>query len=367
MAQSNSRRSDATTSSSGVETGEINNMNGDESAISTSMTTTTTTTTTSGHQSSGNNINGESDDFPGNRSPYSENAEEKVADSAGDGKKLGLNTSVNSNNATPAKSKSKKRKKTPRDATAPKQPLTGYFRFLNDRRDKVRNENPNMSFADITKFLAAEWSSLPGEQKQQYLIAAEQDKERYNREYSDYKQTEAYRLFSEKQSMDKQNDKKVTDGTTNPDPIENLSEKDNDGFSGFDIPIFTEEFLDHNKACESELRQLRKATSDCESQNAVLQRHVDSLHAAVNRLESETNQQRTTNQSLQRHLDTLRNQLASCFSSVPLKGTHEGANLQNIDSYIERLEYLLSGGGMNSEPSFRNSVQNAIAQFDLIG
>lgn len=52
----------------------------------------------------------------------------------------------------------------------------------------------------------------------------------------------------------------------------------------------------------------------------MLQRHVDSLYAAVNRLESETNQQHTTNQALQRHLDSLRSQLASCFASVPLPG-----------------------------------------------
>lgn len=117
-------------------------------------------------------------------------------------------------------------------------------------------------------------------------------------------------------------------------------DKDND-FTGFDIPIFTEEFLDHNKgktkciqkiiqilsdlnsfctACEAELRQLRKATSDYEAQNAVLQRHVDSLYAAVNRLESETNQQRTTNQTLQRHLDSLRSQLVGCFATIPLPG-----------------------------------------------
>lgn len=68
------------------------------------------------------------------------------------------------------------------------------------------------------------------------------------------------------------------------------------------------------------MRQLRKATADYEGQNAVLQRHVDSLHAAVNRLESETNQQRTSNQALQRHLDSLRSQLTGCFATIPLQG-----------------------------------------------
>ncbi|KAK0175716.1 hypothetical protein PV327_009445 [Microctonus hyperodae] len=310
-------------------------------------------------------LNGESENH-NNKS--SSNGEEKAPDAANEntGKKIastpgGSNTPVGNTG-----NRSKKRKKTPRDATAPKQPLTGYFRFLNDRREKVRADNPSMSFTDITKLLAAEWSSLPIEQKQQYLNAAEQDKERYNREFSDYKQTEAYRLFSERQSTEKQNEINKKDrngGDTATEQIDNLAEKDN-AFSGFDIPIFTEEFLDHNKACESELRQLRKATSDYEAQNAVLQRHVDSLHAAVNRLESETNQQRTTNQSLQRHLESLRSQLASSFATIPLPGTHDGANLQNIDSYMERLESLLSG---NMEPSLRTAAQNAVSRLELIG
>ncbi|KZC05823.1 High mobility group protein 20A [Dufourea novaeangliae] len=293
-----------------------------------------------------------------NKSPVS--AEDKAPDSICDNgvKKNNTNSGIVSN-TTSTSNRSKKRKKAPRDATAPKQPLTGYFRFLNDRREKVRSDNPNLSFTEITKLLASEWSSLPADQKQQYLDAAEQDKERYNREFSDYKQTEAYRLFNEKQSLEKQQEsKKERNGT---DDIQ--QEKDND-FTGFDIPIFTEEFLDHNKACEAELRQLRKATSDYEAQNAVLQRHVDSLYAAVNRLESETNQQRTTNQALQRHLDSLRSQLAGCFATVPLPGTHEGATLQNIDNYVERLESLVNG---NAEQSLRSALRGAVSRLELIG
>lgn len=72
--------------------------------------------------------------------------------------------------------------------------------------------------------------------------------------------------------------------------------------------------------CETELRQLRKSTQDYESQNAVLQRHVDSLHTAINRLEADTNSQRESNEALQQHLETLRSQFISCFSNTPLTG-----------------------------------------------
>lgn len=48
---------------------------------------------------------------------------------------------------------------------------------------------------------------------QHYLDASEQDKERYNREFSDYKQTEAYRLFNEKQTERQNESKKERNGT----------------------------------------------------------------------------------------------------------------------------------------------------------
>lgn len=79
----------------------------------------------------------------------------------------------------------------------------GYVRYLNDRRESVRAANPNLPFAEITKILASEWGNLPADKKQQYLIAAEQDRERYTREYNAYKQTDAYKLFTQQQNEKK--------------------------------------------------------------------------------------------------------------------------------------------------------------------
>ncbi|KAH9384798.1 hypothetical protein HPB48_026812 [Haemaphysalis longicornis] len=63
----------------------------------------------------------------------------------------------------PAKSKRRKRA---RDVNAPEKPLTGYVRFLNDRREAVRAANPTANFSDITKILANEWSKLGPQEKQ---------------------------------------------------------------------------------------------------------------------------------------------------------------------------------------------------------
>ena len=71
---------------------------------------------------------------------------------------------------------------------------------------------------------------------------------------------------------------------------------------------------------ESELRQLRKASAEYEEQNSALRKHVETLQAAVNRLEAETEQQRRHSAALQHHLDSLRDVLANSFAHLPLPG-----------------------------------------------
>ena len=75
-----------------------------------------------------------------------------------------------------------KRKRLLKDVNAPKAPLTGYVRFLNERREKFREEHPEMPFHEITKSLGQKWSSMSQEEKQQYLDEAEKEKERYVKE-----------------------------------------------------------------------------------------------------------------------------------------------------------------------------------------
>ena len=100
--------------------------------------------------------------------------------------------------AQSSQSQGKKRKKLLKDLNAPRAPLTGYVRFLNDHREKIREENPELPFHEITKRLGQQWSNLPQEQKQQYLDEAEKDKERYMKELEEYQQSESYKEFMEK-------------------------------------------------------------------------------------------------------------------------------------------------------------------------
>ncbi|XP_058264686.1 high mobility group protein 20A isoform X3 [Hemibagrus wyckioides] len=237
-----------------------------------------------------------------------------------------------------------------KDSNAPKAPLTGYVRFMNDRREQLRAERPDVPFPEITRMLGNEWSKLPPEEKQRYLDEAEKDKERYMRELEKYQQTEAYKHFKRK-VQEKQKGKRLRGDVGRQAAREALHESDGGlkDRSVFDIPIFTEEFLNHSKAREAELRQLRKTNMEYEERNAALQKHVESMRSAVERLEGDVLQERTRNSLLQQHLDQLRSALTNSFSNVPLPGSGEIASLDSIDSYMKKLHSIVMSSPQEHE------------------
>uniref|UniRef100_A0A8C5RP42 High mobility group protein 20A n=1 Tax=Laticauda laticaudata TaxID=8630 RepID=A0A8C5RP42_LATLA len=176
---------------------------------------------------------------------------------------------------------------------------------------------------------------------QRYLDEADRDKERYMKELEQYQKTEAYKVFSRK-TQDRQKGKTHRQGTVSGTHLHNFR-------SVFDIPIFTEEFLNHSKAREAELRQLRKSNMEFEERNAALQKHVESMRTAVEKLEVDVIHERGRNTVLQQHLETLRQALASSFAGVPLPGSGEIPTLDTIDSYMNRLHNLILANPQENE------------------
>ncbi|CAG5045980.1 unnamed protein product [Parnassius apollo] len=304
----------------------------------------------------------------------------------------------------PSPKKPKKRKpKVPRDVTAPRQPLTGYVRFLNERRDQLRAEQPELGFAELTRQLASEWSKLPAEEKQQYLDAADQDKERYMKEWAEYKKTDAYKEFRKQQIEQKDpvsTSKKVKQNPshegnqqngppattqapehsvvaqatptiaarqqTPPRPRPCITPASGEELLGgdTDIPIFTDQFLQHNKLRESELRQLRKANSDYEQQNAILQRHAEEVSAATTRLRAETSAAAERAAALLAHRRALVAALVRALHNValPLPGGSSGATEANIDEYMEKLQTLATE---NKNNAFVKQARDILNRVDL--
>ena len=139
---------------------------------------------------------------------------------------------------------------------------------MNEHREGVRQKHPNLTPIEVTKIMAEEWSKLSEERKKPYLEAAEVDKERYNKEISEYK------LNNEAKAKALQNESQVAKKeVTGPKvvissiPYVNGKVEQKVARQGdYDIPIFTEDFLDHNKIIDSELRTLRKSNIDYEQQ-----------------------------------------------------------------------------------------------------
>ncbi|XP_790476.3 high mobility group protein 20A [Strongylocentrotus purpuratus] len=263
--------------------------------------------------------------------------------------------------------KGKKRKVKPlRDHNAPRAPHTGYVRFLKEGREKVREDNPNMSFAEITKLLAGQWSKMSAVDKQRFLDEADRDKERYAKELQQYQQTEAFKAFSRKQEERKLRNElmEAEEAQTNGSAMEFIDEN-REEIPGFDIPIFTEEFLNYNKVRENELRQLRKSTTEYEEQNAILQKHIDKMKEAIDKLEAETVQQRNTNMALQSHLQQLRATLTASFAGVPLPGSNEVPSLTTVDSYMTKLHQLIMDSPQNE--NLISNVREIVNRLDLHG
>ena len=182
---------------------------------------------------------------------------------------------------------------------------------------------------------------------------------RYDKEFAEYQTTDQYKSYLESQNQRDQTQSLNSTPTTNGEskskkkkkssvgvggggvPVVSIKERereernsfeDSDGelsvaepqrenSNSFDIPIFTEEFLDHNKARELELKQLRKQTGEFEEQNAVLGKHIESMKSAITKLEVETVQQRQSNAALQHQLDQLRQLVVTHFKVVSVIST----------------------------------------------
>lgn len=138
-------------------------------------------------------------------------------------------------------------------------------------------------------------------------------------------------------------------------PIVNGKEFKEQKLVDFDIPIFTDEFLDHNKTFDSELRILRKSFTDYEQQNSVLEKHVENMSNGIDKLDVEMNSLDENNKILQAYLNKLRSKLSSSLSGIG----GEGASLENIDQYMIDLR------NMATSNSALNKAKDVIRKIDL--
>ncbi|XP_058463144.1 high mobility group protein 20A [Malaya genurostris] len=253
----------------------------------------------------------------------------------------------------------RKRNKRAKDANAPKHPLTGYVRYVNENRDLFRFKNPTLTSVEITKLLAEEWGTLTEEVKRPFLEAAEADRERYHREVSEYKQQNNNESVTNNSKKLKLND---DDSDTTGAYLNGKDDKREIRVGDYEIPIFTDDFLEHNKVIDSELRMLRKSNIDYEQQNSVLEKHVENMDNGIQKLENETNSLKNRNLILKNHLDKLRSVLASALAALPIGNEKKGATVDNIDKYMSELHQMAKS---STHGHTLNKAKDIIRKLDL--
>ncbi|KAI8449560.1 high mobility group box domain-containing protein [Phakopsora pachyrhizi] len=79
-----------------------------------------------------------------------------------------------------------RRTKKEKDPNAPKRPLSAYMYFSQDWRERIKAENPEVSFGEIGRLLGQKWKSLSDEEKKPYEDMAGRDKKRHEAEKAEY-------------------------------------------------------------------------------------------------------------------------------------------------------------------------------------
>lgn len=78
-----------------------------------------------------------------------------------------------------------------KDPNAPKKGMSAFMLFSNDQRNKIKTDNPELSFGEIGRKVGEAWKALNDKQKQVYVKKSEDDKKRYESDMETYTATQA--------------------------------------------------------------------------------------------------------------------------------------------------------------------------------
>jgi hypothetical protein len=73
-----------------------------------------------------------------------------------------------------------------KNAPKPKRATTSYLAFCSINRAAIKEQNPDLGFADLAKKVGAAWKELPAEEMETYVCIAKADKARYDEEMKTY-------------------------------------------------------------------------------------------------------------------------------------------------------------------------------------
>jgi len=288
-----------------------------------------------------------------------------------------------------SKTTRRKRKSILKDVNAPKVPLTSFFRFMNDQREKCREENPDIAPYEVNKMLGQKWSTMSADEKQRYHTEAEKEREAYVKAKEDYEKSDAYKQFQKlKRKHEAEEDVKVEQSSkrskssrskqTTPktpavdEPVAEViayTPGPRISVEGSQIPIFTEHFLEYNRKREADLRQLRKHNAVYEEQNAVLNKQIDHMKSVMDSVKTEIIEQDQQNHKMQNFLEKIRGVLTEKFGKISypaairsvMKDKGDGVD---VDAKLAKLAEYLSTTKGEEAADLKKKVKEVMSSID---
>ena len=92
------------------------------------------------------------------------------------------------------KKSKKKEKKERKDKNAPKRAISAFFYYQKERRESLKEENPNLSNKELISTMSAEWNKMKDTDKKKYVELANKDKKRYEKEKEEYNETNKLKI-----------------------------------------------------------------------------------------------------------------------------------------------------------------------------
>mmetsp|Transcript_19326 Transcript_19326/g.23917 ORF Transcript_19326/g.23917 Transcript_19326/m.23917 type:complete len:593 (+) Transcript_19326:132-1910(+) len=97
-----------------------------------------------------------------------------------------------------------------KDPTAPKRSPSAFLFYAQDRRKRVKAENPGMSFQDVSRLMGEMWKREDNSVKQPYIEREQLDRAKYNRDTADWKRRQELLL---QQDRNDENDDECDEST----------------------------------------------------------------------------------------------------------------------------------------------------------
>jgi hypothetical protein len=93
-------------------------------------------------------------------------------------------------------------KRTPKDPSAPKRPMSAFLAFSNKRRAALKRQNPNATNADLSKMLSKTWKEAPDELRRKYMEEEAELRAKYKEEMAGWRKRVAEEKKAERRERE---------------------------------------------------------------------------------------------------------------------------------------------------------------------